>query len=441
VALLVVFVGIAQWAGADLGRRQQLTTFDETFYTHLGMQVLTGGEYSTRAIYEERKRLGRQLPALVNEPLFIHPPLFPTMIAASHALSGNSTSSSREDRYHAAVRVSVLAGSALLLAVFAFGRTLLGNSTALLATALTAIDLNRWIATERVWIDAALATLAFTALWLGLALLAKYPAALVVVSFGCYALMCERHLLRSPHVYAAGGIALLLLSPWLATVASVYGPGWWQATVLGHGVSTWRLAGFAAVFGAVVLAAVLLGAGLRLPAFATEERVAALRDGVVGACCVFLAQADVRAALSASLDWQGLPNTGWETGFFAGEPWYFYLKQHIAHSPLYLIALATICRLPWAVRGEVYLALFVAWVLVFGIVAGNFQSRYVVMMVPALALLNANTIAIMGRWALRGDDRPRPLLAAAALAVLAYGFAKAAKVVHALGYVQNVAYY
>ena len=468
--LLVACLGIAQWVAADISRRGGTLTFDEVFYTHLGMQILIGEDYNTRGVYEYWLTQGRKLPDLVNEPLFIHPPLFPSLIAASEWIADENPASNREDKYHAAVRVSILAGCLLVMLVFGLARSMHGPTTAWIAALMVSFDLNRWIASERVWIDATLAMLAWASVWLfwegrtrrgfgyaagvalGLALLAKYPAALIGMAWGSYLLLFERERLRDRHTYAPLALAGLLLVPWLWKVGDVYGANWWYQTIFGHGIAKERMAAFAAV---VVFAGVLIGLAVRFGArcglavrTAVERkfgwgssRALWLAGATAGLAMVFLIQSDVLQAIGTSLDWNGVPRAGWTGAFFLGEPWYFYLRQHIVYSPLYLLTLISLCRLPWATRGEHYLALVAFWVFAFGVLVGNYQSRYVLMMVPALVMLNARTIELGMRRLASWQSSVAPMAWSACAVLLAYCFAKSIRVVYLTGIVDNVAYY
>ena len=409
--------------GADYIRRQGMLTFDESIYARLGFQLKSGGPYNTQAIYAQQMKLGRKLPAYVNDPVFHHPPFFPWLVSLSYYLLPQQGSYTLEDLYTMAVKVSNLAGCALILLTFFFGRRLYNPEVGLLGAVLMALEFNLLMCSTKLWIDGTLALmmwLTLYALWLscrnkyffyaagvgaGLALLTKYTAVLIFPVFISYALLYERPVFRQKEFYffilISGGILL----PWIFHNISSSGPGGGLFhQVIASGYYRSRIAEWLRLSAGPMLGAVAVFFLWRY-VFRRKEREGYRSNwrwlGTALAAFLFgylLVQKPFLVSLGKSLAWPVSVLTGWKIGLFDDQPKYFYLKQHLEYSFLYFIFFIAFVDAFRRGKEDAFLAIAAFWVLLFGIFWKNFQGRYVLGFTPAAMMLVAVSLWRYGLW-------------------------------------------
>jgi len=142
-----------------------------------------------------------------------------------------------------------------------------------------------------------------------------------------------------------------------------------------------------------------------------------------------------------TLSWKGIPNAGWDMAIFKKEPWYFYLKQHIEYSPMYLFLFVGFLRAPFGQRQDVFLFLACFWILLFTIVWGNFQGRYALSFVPPAVLLISSTITLIYKMLLRQKTTTGYIVLGLSSVMMTYFLFKALKVYQAIALNNNVAYF
>jgi 4-amino-4-deoxy-L-arabinose transferase-like glycosyltransferase len=97
---------------------------------------------------EDGERRPRYEPSIYDQPLFLHPPVYPYALAATHLVIG----------IERAVLLSALCHAATILMVALLTRRWAGPTAGLLAAGCMAVEAISWIAAERLWIDAMLQT-------------------------------------------------------------------------------------------------------------------------------------------------------------------------------------------------------------------------------------------------------------------------------------------
>ncbi len=457
--------------GSNYERRKGFLTFDESIYMRLGFFLKQGEPYSTVKIYEEKKR-SRALPEYLNRPVFKHPPMYSWTISMFYSMLEQKSTYKYEELYAAASKVSNLAGVMLILLVFWFAKTYYGYSTGFLVAFLMAIDLNMTLSSQKVWMASSLtmwmfATLIFlykaceehrgyflaAGFTFGLAMLTKYTAVLVVPILITYLLIYHRDMFKRWEFYSFFAVAGLMFLPWAIHNMKVYGMDAFTMMIIRQTAGPEKMARFA-VLAAVVLAGVIGGIWFqrrRVSSGSVDEKSAAefdstvWRKGVVAAVGCFIAflllQKPFLTSILATLSWESIPNAGWDMAIFKKEPWYFYLKQHVEYSPMYLFVFLALLRAPLGKRQDVFLFTSCCWILAFTIVWGNFQGRYALSFVPPALILIASTITLIYKMLLRYRNNAGYIGLGVLSVMLFYFVLKAFKVYSAIALNHNVAYF
>lgn len=455
--------------GSDYKRRQGALTFDESVYIRLALQLKQGEPYNTVKLWEEKKKL-RILPNYMSRPLFKHPPMYPWLVSMSYAMLEQKSSYRYEELYEAAANVSNLMACLLVLLGFLFARRYFGYPTAYAALFLLAVDLNITLCGQKVWIASTLAFFTFATLYLlfkacedhrgwfypagvvfGFAMLTKYTAVLVVPILLTYLLIYRRDLFKAKELYFFFGIAFIVFLPWLVSNLKVYGGDVFTMMVLRQTAGPRKMAYFA-IFAVVAIAAVFAGRFFshKLSTKSkVEDKVEVDRQWLpfltMSAIALFfvilILQKPYATSILKSLNWQAIPNAGWDMKIYKQEPWYFYFKQHLEYSPFYLIMIVAFLRAPLGRRPDVFLLISSLWILLFATVWKNYQGRYAVQFVTPTLILVSSTIVLGYQMLLQ----KRNTYAYAGVAVISialfYATLKACKVYQAIALNNNVAYF
>lgn len=455
--------------GSDYQRREKALTFDESVYIRLGFQVKNGEPYNTQKLYEEKKR-ARVLPEYLNRSVFKHPPLFPWLVSISYTLLEQKSSYEYDELYAAAARVSNLMGCLLVLLGFMFGKKFYGYPAGLLAAFLLAIDLNLTLSAQKVWIESTLAFFMFSTLYLcykaceehkayfypagiifGFAMLTKYTAVLVIPIVLTYALIYHRTIFKQKEFYLFFLLAGLVFLPWAVHNMKIYGAEAFQMMVIKQTAGPEKMARF--VFMGLAALAGLAGVlvfkkitGAKHQTSATEREdsnlFAMLGVAVVGIFIAYMfLQKPFLGSILKTLHWSELPTAGWDMKLFKQEPWFFYLKQQIEYSPVYLFLFVAFLRAPFGQKQDVFLFLACFWILLFTTVWGNFQGRYVLSFVTPAVILISATIVLIFKYLSKQKNAAGMIGLGAACLVMAYFVLKALKVYSAIALHDNVAYF
>lgn len=455
--------------GSDYNRRETAMTFDEGVYLRLGFNLKNGEPYNTQKMYEEKNR-AQILPAYFNRPVFKHPPLYPWLVSMSYTLLEEKSAYSYEELYTAASKVSNVMGCLLVLLGFMFTKKLYGFPAGLLAAFLLAIDLNVTLSSQKVWMESTLSFFMFSTLYLlykaceehkgyfypagivfGFALLTKYTAVLVAPILVTYILIYHRAVFKQKELYFFFGLAGLVILPWVVHNAKVYGLEAFKMMILGQTAGPVKMAyfaGFAAVFMLAVLAALFMKKIIRSGKDGKTEKQDdqfLLAKIAVGATGLFIAylfmQKPFLASILKTLNWSEVPTAGWDMTLYKQEPWYFYFKQQIEYSPVYLFLLAAFLRAPFGQKQDVFLYLSCFWILLFTTVWGNFQGRYVLSFVTPAVILISSTVILIFNFLLKQKNAAGFIGAGFAFLLMTYFILKALKVYQAIALNDNVAYF
>ncbi|MBD3296621.1 MAG: phospholipid carrier-dependent glycosyltransferase [Candidatus Omnitrophica bacterium] len=406
--ILVILIIAAFFARVGSFEREHPLTFDEIVYSNLAMQMMEPPlTYNTRAIYRNALKKGRPLPAYFDRPLFKHPPMYPFMVSLSYRMFGAD--------YSSAFKVSLAAGLILIVLAYLLAGILFDSRTAVLAAALMTIEPVAWICSQKIWTETTLAmfsvlSLYFFALYLrkdrpamilaagfssGLAVLTKYPGILPVAAMGSYALLWRRDLFRKKAFIAGIILPFLMLLPWIQWNYSVYGSGSGGsieeishlARVVSGLLSRYGLWAAAAAAAAVLI--YLLRHRIKLPEAPAARRTLLFAPLLIAACILIFF---VRDSWINALNLLHVPQSGWKIGMFAAEPWHFYIGRLAELSPFYIFpVLGVILFVLDAERGGAYrlLYLYAGLILLFYMVWGNYQSRYITAVTVSLMILSA----------------------------------------------------
>ncbi|MGE0267525.1 MAG: ArnT family glycosyltransferase [Candidatus Omnitrophota bacterium] len=455
--------------GSNYNRREKALTFDEGVYIRLGYQLKNGQPYSTQNLYEERNR-AQILPAYFSRPVFKHPPMYSWLVSMSYIILEEKSAYEFEELYAVASKVSNVMGCLLVLLGFMFTKKLYGYPAGLLAAFLLAIDLNVTLSSQKVWMESALSFFMFSTLYLlykaceehkgyfypagivfGFALLTKYTAVLVAPILVTYILIYHRMFFKQKELYFFFGLAGLVILPWVVHNAKVYGLEAFKMMILGQTAGPEKMAyfaGFAAVFMLAVLAALFMTKIIRTGKDEKIEKqddqflLAKIAMGVTGLFIAFLfTQKPFLTSILKTLNWSEIPTAGWDMTLFKQEPRYFYLKQQIEYSPVYLFLFVGFLRAPFGEKQDVFLFLACFWILLFTTVWGNFQGRYVLSFVTPAVILISSTVILIFNLLLKQRNAAGFVGAGFAFLLMTYFILKALKVYQAIALNDNVAYF
>lgn len=214
------------------------TLAKKTYYDPLDYTLRGTGFLNSRFLV-----LGHEMPVppYYDEPLFHIPPLFVYMISLSYRLFGIEIPS--------AALVPFLFGSITCLVVYLIASKLFDKKVAILASFFSAISPIHWVASSKIWNDVVMAffiALTFyffywgiekgnskfiilAGLFEGLALLTKQAAILVFPALLLYGVIIEASskgaFIERMSIFIL--ISLLIFSPWLFWVTSIYKVPWY----------------------------------------------------------------------------------------------------------------------------------------------------------------------------------------------------------------------
>jgi 4-amino-4-deoxy-L-arabinose transferase-like glycosyltransferase len=391
-------------------------TFDEGLYANLLAPQLKENlaNYSTQAAYHRMiaQEPGRYIPEYLDRPLFKHPPLYCYLIMLNYKMFGESDL--------AAVSVSIILGSLMVLAVFLLGAVLYDHRVGLISAFLLSIEPVHWVCSERIWMETTMSFFILLAILFfalgqkqkifllasgisaGLALLTKYPGALALWIIVTFALLADRALWKEKWFWALGGISLLMFAPWVAWNLKVYG-SFQEIFISGHNLTKhWHDAvQLFARYKMPIMAVLIFSGGYLLMSRKIEELLSrglskpsgpkkkiligvSLAMLIIISCAVPAIQSGVKEVFV----WKKNIQVGWSNPFSSG-PWYFYLTRLVEFSPFYLFSYAAFLLFLGKNKGDKLLIWSSVWILAAFILLGNYQSRYILPAVPFLVILAA----------------------------------------------------
>ena len=395
---------------------RHMLTFDEELYTYLGLQLKENPlNYDPQPVKRHLDSLipGRRHPSYtryMKEPLFKHPPLFPWLLSLSYFLK------LKPFPYMSAIMVPMLLGLLNIVFVFWLGKMLYDYRVGLLAAFFLTVDPIHWICSEKIWMETTLALFIFLALFFfvlgweqsrylllsglfaGFALLTKYAGISVLVLIFLFALFYKEELLFKRNFWLIFVIALAVFSPWLIWNYSVYGGPFLKNIFVAH-----RELGKFQKYNNIILlssaaCAYLLILRLLAPKFIPPIRKAIstlfkaikflLPVAIVAAFIMMLFCRPFPQAFKNMLIYNYLPSTGWDVGIFWKESWCFYFGRLLELSPTYLFAFLALIFFSFKSGRRESLLIFSAFLMLFFLVFWkNYQSRYLLFVVPILLIL------------------------------------------------------
>ncbi|MCD6459232.1 glycosyltransferase family 39 protein [bacterium] len=408
----------------DKGR----TTFDEALYVHMAYEMSFDIRHYNAINYSRQyvSRRPKKLPDYLWKKIFKHPPMYCYLILNSYKIHNNfglqKTPIKRQ-----AVRVSIWMGVLTVLAVYLIGRFISGPLVGGLAALFLTIDPVHWICSQKIWMET---TITFfmvlsglfylyalkkekgriifyilTGLSIGCAALTKYPGALAIVAVFLYTLFNRRDILKQPKWILIPGFMFLALLDWLFWNFDVYGIGFFLGE--GKGFDDIRV-GYTVLKKIIPLIVFAIGLFFGSVYLWKKKKIteifqkttvpSILKNKIVwmliaAGTALFIARDDLIKIISAlSLKYE--PPTSWRMGFFAREPWYFYLKRLFLYFPIYIFAYFSPFFVGWRRKNpQSSLPVYFAGIIcLFFILWGNYQSRYILPAVPWLLILSAYTI-------------------------------------------------
>ncbi|MFC1643516.1 glycosyltransferase family 39 protein [Chlamydiota bacterium] len=418
LSIIVLFGMVLRFIGFS---RPHNFTFDEGLYTQMGHQIMQGQEYSSVRVYNQEAKRGRKLPAYLKQPLFKHPPLYCQMISVFHSLFGPG--------YPSAVKVSILFGIATIIIVFFIGKLIGDWKVGLLAAGLLAIEPVHWITSQKIWMETTLtffmtATAFFflkgldnekyfkyAGFMLGGALITKYPGVLAGICIFVYALLVERRLFKNKKFWLIPGIAFLMFLPWLLSNMKVYGigylfPGKGVSKELGHVLEISKPFIWGGAFISVVVSALYVVLRKKNMTFFKEKitentifqyvsKRKTLLLWIVSAVafllCILLSTS-FRFNIIHAFSLKYIPENGWKVNQFGAEPWYFYVKRLTMLSPFYFLGYLGVIFYSFKNKKFFYLGFSVFLIFTFFIKWGNYQSRYILPVIPLLMVMTGYII-------------------------------------------------
>jgi len=390
LAVIILAAGALRFAGFNSPHGM---TWDEEFYVQMGDDLGKDPfNYNCRFFTEIFERSNLAVPEYISEPLFKHPPLFCYMLAAAFKAGGAT--------YETASIIPIAFGLLLVFVSFTLGNYLFGRNTGLAAAILTAIDPINWACSEKIWMETSLAVFMWLAVYFiikaavekkyrlyylagiasGLAVLTKYPGFLVIpIGFTIVAIE-DRRSFRSPHFWMWPVITMVMFAPWVAWNISVYGDGIMSKIALLHEVKPHIIA---------LSAAGIAAALIMTRVFKTQ----AARFAIISALLIFVfSRQYVFDGIVNMLNAAYMPLAGWKPGMFQYKPWSFYFRRLIELSPFYVFAFAGILFFAKKGSKEKLIIIPVLWSLLFFMVWGSYQSRYILFASLGLLVLAARAI-------------------------------------------------
>ena len=398
-------------------------TFDEGLYAQLLSPQLQEDptNYSTQEAYRRLvTQSERPLPKYLDRPLFKHPPLYCYLIAFNYGIFGKSDL--------AAVSVSILLGSLMILVVFLFGKFLYDERVGLLAAAFLCIEPVHWVCSQRIWMETTLSFfmllgiflfalgekkkhyLAFSGLSIGLAMVTKYPGILSLFIVTSFVILFDRSLLKKRGFWVLCFLAFLVFFPWVIWNWRVYG-NLTDAFISAHNLVKHKetALGFLPAHKGLLLILILLIGILSVMwnkikrFFKARFMDGEMLKGKVGilyfALFVFVLIfiPFLRGIGKEAFIWREAVLVGWSNPFKAGS-WHFYLTRLSELSPLYIFSFLSFPFFVGHNRGDKLLILSSLSIVMAFILWGNYQSRYILPAVPFLVILSA-------RWQVWAYDK------------------------------------
>ena len=417
-ALIIIMLGLLTVSAFFIRlynfKHSELRSIDEVVYYRMALQVLEEGPtgYHTIPYGLELAATGRPLPPYFFQPLFKHPPLFTFLVSGALQLFGKTMTS--------AAYVSLLFGVLMIPLTYMLGTLIFGKEIGLLAALFMWLDPVNIICSQKVWMETTLSFFSILAIyfflrafmhkkdtfyfWAGIAagtaLLTKYTGILAWVVILAFAVVFERDLFKNKRFVLSLAVPFMMFIPWVYWNFFVYGRDIFTSNLQIHNLSFGRPRTIM-LLGLIVLFFCLGAWKLFKPAQrkSRDDRLVqstgwdTVRKYAVIFCgCLLLWK--TRGSVMRGLDFTSLPVTSWAQGIFWGAPSTFYFGRLIEFSLLFIFSFFAFFFFPsqnfekkrmFFLTASLYILFFMVW--------GSVQSRYLLPAIPFLIILGVAFVA------------------------------------------------
>ncbi len=400
---------------------QTLLTIDEMVYYRMAEQVKANiGDYNTIPYGKELQAKGRDLQPYFFAPLFKHPPVFTYLVAFSMKIFGESLAS--------ASYVSLGLGALMIPLIYLIGATVFNRIVGLIAAILLWLDPVTIICSQKIWMDIPIAfftliSALFFVLALkkdqdiffilsgtasGLALNTKYSGLLITFAFIAFALFYRRDLFLRIKFNFSLVLPFILFLPWLYWNYHVYGLGAIKEQEEIVKLIKIIPLGLITILG--IISTLLIGSFLiktrkhYSPLFLKKkEKKDAQREEkefsnvalryvsfvvATGFVIYFL-----KDSILCTFDSNFLPKTTWRQGVFLGETPSFYFRRLVEFFGIYILSFVSFLIYKPKEKPEAsFIRITAIIILLFFILWGNFQSRYILSTIPFFLLMASDLI-------------------------------------------------
>jgi 4-amino-4-deoxy-L-arabinose transferase-like glycosyltransferase len=400
--LVVILIILASFLSIKGFYRFHLFTFDEIVYANLSQQLSTNPtQYNSKYIYSKYTKAGRNLPQYLNKPLFKHPPLFCYLGALMQKITGNVVVGS--------FMPSLFFGIALIPLVYCIAADFFNKKIAALGAFLVSIDPITALCSQKIWLDTTLTfflllafyfivkaslskdnkTFVIAAIATGLAMLSKTTGLLALIFGIFYIFLYNPDIFKKKIFWLYMLIVSTIYSPWLIWNYHIYKHNFIYEFVRIQGeISFYFYIKIGIILLAITIAKIIYSKYIN----ANKEIVSKnynkkwrIFSAII--LLIFFMHPYILKGVSNSLNLSYIPRAGWTLGFFHGEPLIFYFRRLMELSPFYLFPIVGIIYFSNLSKQQQSLYLWSGLLITFFIVQGNFQSRYILPIIPALLIL------------------------------------------------------
>ncbi len=459
---LAVSAFVIRWDNVQKSRNW---TIDEIVYARMARQMRENPyAYNTIAYGHDLASTGRPLPDYFFAPLYKHPPVFTAAIAGTFRLLGT--------HFKYAILPSLIMGVLAIPVIYLLGSLVFSRSIGLLAALLLWMDPVSIICSQKIWPDSMIAFFTLLAVtgfaWAviknapggfvvagiatGLAINTKYSAGLILVVFIGYAVLYNRGLFRQPVFRISMALPILMLTPWILWNVAVYGSNNILSEVSHHD-EVLALVNLIGQQAAVIMVAFVILALLSLvitkvkktstPAAVRTPRSRDLLQYTSYVIAILLAHAVLKTFILNSLSIDHAPTTTWQQSFFRYEPPVFYFGRLIEFNLVYLFGFIGLFTFhPRDPKESGLIRLSAGAIIIFFILWGNFQSRYILPSIPFMLLLSSHMIVKAWDAANRLEHLvPRLAVKGSLAAVILYAVMKTALLNAVVSFPNNMCYF
>ncbi|OQX53334.1 MAG: hypothetical protein B5M48_03590, partial [Candidatus Omnitrophica bacterium 4484_213] len=369
---------------------------DEVLYCSLAIKMAVNlSDYSPLFYYEATKQghPEKTLPAYFNKPLFKHPPMYCLLLVIPQRFGFQGLKNINYFSFYIALLLPLI--------VFFIAKKLYDDRVAFSSFLFLLITPVYWLCSSRIWMESSLTLFMYLSLFffilgwernryyilsgvfLGFAMLTKYPGALIAPILFIFAAMYKPELFRNKKFYLIFLIAFLIFLPWIIWNIRVYGSFWANLNLHGGWLSMRKL--FLEPGSVILLLLFVVFAGLiafkgYIARMVKKMQSKTFLNSVIGG--VFLlfifSLPNVHQGLAESFFLNKLPPvSNYFPNIFAKEPWFFYFGQLLKMSPLFILSYFGIFFFNSKSKGDKLLLISVFVILLFYIKWGNYQSRYI----------------------------------------------------------------